>query len=137
MTDCIFCKIIKKEIPAEIIYENEDFVAIVDLKPDNFGHSLLIPKEHAENIYTIQNATLNKLGGELQKISIAVKKAVAADGVNIHMNNEPAAGQVVFHAHFHIIPRFINDGLIHFQTKAYEYPDQIKEIGEKIRKAIL
>lgn len=136
MIDCIFCKIINKEIQAEIIYENEDFLAMVDINPDNLGHSLLIPKKHSENIFTITPDVLSKLGIELQKISIAVKQAVSAEGININMNNEKAAGQIIFHTHFHIIPRFLNDGLENFKSKKYDYPEQIKEIGEKIRRVI-
>jgi len=125
-----------KEIPAQIIYENDDFMAIVDTKPNNFGHSLLLSKKHYENIYTLPADVLSKLGGEIQKLSIAVKKAVNAEGVNVHMNNEPAAGQIIFHAHLHIIPRFANDGLIHFVTKEYEYPEQMADIREKIIEAL-
>lgn len=131
--NCVFCKIARKEIPAEIIYENSDFLAIVDIAPNNFGHSLLIPKEHSDNIYSCSDETLSKIGKELQKLSLAVKKAVSADGINIHMNNEPAAGQVIFHSHIHIIPRYADDGLQHFAQKKYENDAQIREIRERIR----
>ncbi len=137
MNDCIFCKIINKEIPAEIIYENEDFLAFVDILPNNFGHSLLLPKKHYENIYTLPNNILTKLGPEIQKLSTAIKKAMKADGINVDMNNDSAAGQKIFHAHFHIIPRFTNDGLKHFKDiKKYQYPKQIEEIAEKITQAL-
>lgn len=138
MTDpnCIFCKIARKEIPAEILYENDGFFAIVDISPNNFGHSLLIPKEHCENIYTCSDETLSRLGKEIQRLSVAVRKAVLADGINVHMNNEPASGQVIFHSHIHIIPRYENDGLQHFAQKKYESADQIKQIGEKIRASL-
>ena len=133
MDDCIFCKIIRKEIPAVIFHETEEFVAFVDTQPNNFGHSLVVPKKHFENIYTLEGKTSEALGEELRLVSKAIKEAVEADGINIHMNNDRAAGQIVFHAHFHIIPRFMNDRFAHWIQKSYEYPDQMKEIGEKIK----
>jgi histidine triad (HIT) family protein len=134
--NCIFCKIVSKEIPAEIIYETDQFISLVDIQPNNLGHSLLIPKSHCENIYTTPNNILESLGSELKKLSLAVKKATNADGINIHMNNEPAAGQVIFHAHIHVIPRFQNDGLKHFSLRENITPEDIKEVGEKIRQSL-
>lgn len=135
-SDCIFCKIIAKEIPAEIIHETKDTIAIVDLQPNNIGHSLVIPKAHYENIYSLPNDLISTLFQEVRDVSLAVKNATHADGMNIHINNEQAAGQVIFHSHIHIIPRFYNDGLKHFDLKQYEYPDQIHDVGRKIRDAI-
>jgi histidine triad (HIT) family protein len=134
--NCIFCKIIEKEIPAEIIYEDDQFISIVDIQPNNLGHSLLIPKDHFENIYTMQGGALEDLGKEIQKLSLAVKKAFSADGINVHMNNDPAAGQIIFHAHIHIIPRFHGDGLKHFALKEGFTQEDIKNAGQKIREAL-
>ncbi len=108
MTDpnCIFCKIVNKEIPAAIIHETDDFLAFVNTQPVNFGHSLVIPKNHFDNIYDLPKEVLEKLGEELQTVSVGIKKAMKAEGINVDMNNDAAAGQVIFHAHFHIIPRF-------------------------------
>jgi histidine triad (HIT) family protein len=136
MEDCIFCKIIRKEIPAHIIHETDDVIAFLDTKPNNFGHSLVLPKAHIPNVYELTDATWSTLGPEITKISNAIKKAVNADGINVHMNNDRAAGQVIYHQHTHIIPRFENDGLMHFVQKEYEYPEQMKEIAEKIRQEI-
>lgn len=134
--NCLFCKIVDKEIPSENLYEDDDFIAIMDINPNNFGHSLVIPKEHYENIYDLKGRALTKFGEVVQKISIAVKKAMKADGINVHINNDPAAGQVIFHSHTHIIPRFNDDGLRHWPQKQYYSPDQIKEVRDKIRHAI-
>ncbi|MFZ2048734.1 MAG: HIT family protein [Minisyncoccia bacterium] len=136
MDDCIFCKIVRKEIPATIIHETDDFLAFVNTQPVNFGHSLVIPKQHHSNIYDLPKNILEKLGEELQTVSIGIKKATNAEGINVDMNNEPAAGQVIFHAHFHIIPRFEGDGFKHWQPRKYEYPEQIKEVGDKIINSI-
>lgn len=134
--NCIFCKIIKKEIPAAVFHETEDAIAFVDLKPNNYGHSLVVPKAHVRNVYELTPEIWSKFGSEITLVSKAIKKAMAADGINVHSNNDPAAGQIIFHAHFHIIPRYENDGLRHFVQKEYQYPEQIKEIAEKIKNAI-
>lgn len=134
--NCIFCKIVNKEIPAAIIHETDDFLAFVNTQPVNFGHSLVIPKNHFNNIYDLPKEVLEKLGGELQKVSVGIKKAMKAEGINIDMNNDPAAGQVIFHAHFHIIPRFQGDGFEHWKPRKYEHSEQIKKIAEKIQEKI-
>lgn len=134
--DCIFCKIIRKELPAEIISENDYFLTIVDIAPNNFGHSLIIPKNHYKDIHEMSEEVLSHLGIEMKRLSNAVKKAVQADGINIHMNNGKAAGQIIFHAHLHIIPRFENDGFHHWPQKSYRSPEEMREIGEKIRASI-
>jgi histidine triad (HIT) family protein len=131
MNDCIFCKIIKGEIPANKIYEDENSLAFLDITPTNPGHILLIPKKHYENLYDLPNETLKQLAPIIKKIAIAAKKGVQAEGINIGMNNEKSAGQLVPHAHFHIIPRFSNDG--HRLWKGKSYPEgQAEKIAEKI-----
>lgn len=127
--DCIFCKIVKKDISAELIYEDENSFAFLDIKPNNFGHTLLIPKKHVRNIFDFSHETLCQLMLPLQKISRAIKEGVNATGIKIIMNNEPDAGQIVFHAHFHIIPRFPNDDTRHKQYKNNE----MQVIAEKIK----
>jgi histidine triad (HIT) family protein len=110
MENCIFCKIINKEIPSYKIFENPDFFAFLDINPINLGHILLIPKTHYRNLLDMPTGLLEKLGPVLQKLALAVKEGVKADGINIGWNNESAAGQLVDHAHLHIIPRFNGDG---------------------------
>jgi histidine triad (HIT) family protein len=110
MENCIFCKIVKGEIPSEKIYEDEMVLAFLDAGPVNLGHTLVVPKKHFENIYDLEENTLAHLMKIVKKISIALKK-FGADGVNITMNNDRAAGQVVFHSHIHIIPRLVGDNL--------------------------
>jgi histidine triad (HIT) family protein len=135
MDNCIFCKIIKGEIPAEKIYEDENFLAFLDITPVNHGHTLLIPKNHYENIYVLPEDILSKISPFFKKIAMAVKKATNADGINIGMNNEGAAGQVIPHAHFHIMPRFLNDGYILWHGKEAT-PEELKENAEKIRQTL-
>ncbi len=131
--DCLFCKIIAGEIPSAKVYEDEYALAFLDIQPNNPGHTLLVPKTHARNILDMQEETLCALMPALKKIAVAVKKAVAADGLNISMNNESAAGQIVPHAHIHIIPRFSDDGHRHFEKRPYKNDEEMNEVAEKIR----
>lgn len=133
MNSCVFCKIIKGEIPADKIYEDENYLAFLDITPINFGHVLLIPKAHYKNLYDLPNDIISGIAPLIKKIAVAVKQSVSADGINIGMNNEQAAGQIVPHAHFHIMPRFSNDGYRHWQGKQYP-PDKSKKTAEKIKK---
>jgi histidine triad (HIT) family protein len=133
--ECIFCKIAKKEVSAEVVYEDTDTIAFLDINPNNHGHTLVIPKDHFENIYTLPQEILCRLMITVQKLSIAIKVAVEADGVNVSMNNEKAAFQEVFHAHFHVIPRHDNDGFTPFPHKAY-IGNEMQEVGKKVRKEL-
>ena len=105
MDDCIFCKIIKKEIPALIIDENESVIVFLSLE----NHPLIIPKKHIKDIYDLDDETGTSIMKEAIKISKAVKKGLACDGINLVQSNEPAAHQVVFHFHLHIKPRWYKD----------------------------
>jgi histidine triad (HIT) family protein len=131
MDDCIFCKIIKGEIPCDKVYEDENCLAFLDITPINPGHTLLIPKKHYENLYELPDEILIKLAPVIKKLAVAIKKGVNAEGINIGMNNERTAGQLVPHAHFHIMPRFSNDSHIHWRGKPYP-KDEAAQTAEKI-----
>lgn len=118
--NCIFCKIIRGEIPSQKIYENEHVFAFLDIHPINRGHTLVIPKAHHENIYTIPEDVYAHLMESVRMLAPKVKQAVGAHGVNIGINNEKAAGQLVFHMHVHIIPRFEGDGHEHWHGNPYQ-----------------
>jgi histidine triad (HIT) family protein len=132
MEDCIFCKIVKKEIPADIVYEDENTLAFLDIAPVNIGHTLVIPKEHFANIYETPEATLMDIMKVVKKLSHAVKNSLQADGINVTMNNDPAANQIVFHAHVHIIPRITNDGFSIWRGKRPYQEGEKKEVAKKI-----
>ncbi|MBS3148642.1 HIT family protein [Candidatus Woesearchaeota archaeon] len=117
MNDCVFCKIIRKEIPADFVYENDKIVAFLDIAPVNKGHTLVVPKEHHSDLLETPDDVLHDMIVRAKKISKAVMSAVKADGVNLGVNTKPAAGQVIFHTHFHIIPRFEKDGLRHWPSQ--------------------
>ena len=115
--NCIFCKIAKKEIPSEIINEDELFMTFVDIKPINKGHLLVIPKKHSRNISEMIDPELSKYLAFVKESAEQMKTSLGCDGYNIGMNNEPAAGQIIFHSHFHIIPRYKDDGLTSWPDK--------------------
>ncbi|MBU1202287.1 MAG: HIT family protein [Nanoarchaeota archaeon] len=133
MDNCLFCKIIKGEIPSTKIYEDDEFYAFLDIKPINQGHTLVVPKKHCRNLLDFPKSEETDLMEFLKKVAKAVTKGVGADGFNLGMNNEGAAGQVVFHAHFHIIPRFKNDGLTSWPHKEFDN-EELERIKDKIVK---
>ncbi|MEW5907772.1 MAG: HIT family protein [Patescibacteria group bacterium] len=133
MSDCIFCKIIKGEIPADKVYEDKNALAFLDITPVNPGHILLVPKKHFKNLYDLPDSELKNLAPILKKLAIATKNAVDASGINIHMNNEKSAGQLVAHAHFHIIPRFSYDGYRHWHGQPYKEGES-QQVAKKIKK---
>lgn len=117
--DCLFCKIIVGEIPSEKVFEDERTYAFLDIHPINKGHTLVVPKTHAENIHDISSTDFCTLMETVRNLAPVVKKAVGADGINIGMNNGGAAGQIIFHTHVHIIPRFESDGFRHWHGTDY------------------
>ncbi|MBX4215558.1 HIT family protein [Candidatus Parcubacteria bacterium] len=137
MTDpnCLFCKIIKGESPSQKVYEDETAFAFLDILAIHPGHTLVVPKTHYKNIFDMPEAEFGALAGRSKKIAEAVRAGVGAEGVNITMNNEPAAGQLVPHAHLHIIPRYAKDGYKHWVGTPYEEGEDAKT-AEKIRNAI-
>lgn len=109
-SDCIFCKIANGEIPSKTVYENEHFRVILDLGPATKGHALLIPKEHAENLYELPEETAAQVLPVAKKVAAVMRQKLQCDGLNLVQNNGEAAGQTVMHFHLHMIPRYKNDG---------------------------
>lgn len=124
MDGCLFCKIARKEIPSTVIYEDEKFLAFLDIMPANKGHALVIPKEHHETYTDLPVELARDLSEVVQKIASAICKTTSAQGFNVFINNKKAAGQVVPHAHFHIVPRFQGDGI------RFDWPKKKYDEGE-------
>ena len=122
MENCIFCRIVKGEIPAARIYEDELVFAFLDIAPINFGHVLVIPKEHHESSSTIPEATAGRMFRIGSRIGIALKRKLDYDAFNLHLADGAAAGQVVMHAHLHVVPRGVEDGF-HWNWRQLNYPD--------------
>ena len=108
---CIFCKIIKGEIPAIKVYETSKNLAFLDINPLTLGHCLIIPKKHAENIFDISLNDFKDLMIDTQKLAKILKTSLKAQGINLVNSSGEIAGQSVFHFHFHLIPRYKNDDL--------------------------
>jgi len=136
MENCIFCKIIKGEIPSDKVYEDEATLAFLDISPVNIGHTLVIPKKHYVNIYETPEDVMMHLMKTVKKVSHGIKDGLKADGINVAMNNDPAAGQVVFHSHIHVIPRHANDGFGPWQGKRLYKEGEKETITKKIISAL-
>ena len=135
MENCIFCKIVRGELPSYKVYEDDKTIAFLDIHPVNAGHTLVVPKAHSTNIFDITPDDWAALAEVVRKLSIAVEKALGADGVNIGMNNREHAGQVVGHSHMHIIPRFEADGFKLMPQRTYK-ENEAESTLEKIRTAV-
>lgn len=132
MQDCLFCKIIAGEIPSYKVYEDDKVLAFLDINPVNPGHTLLAPKEHSENTLKVPDALLEHIIVVLKKITPGILKAVGAEACNVGMNTGSIAGQVVMHTHWHIMPRFGNDGHKLFNGRPYK-EGGAEKITEKVR----
>ena len=134
--DCVFCKIVKGEIPSHKVYEDERTLAFLDIHPVNAGHTLVIPKaENTRNIFDVTEEDWIAMTAVARKVAHAVEKAMGADGVNIMMNNREHAGQVIDHPHIHVIPRFKGDGLRQWTPSSNGLADA-DAVREKIRAAL-
>lgn len=110
MENCIFCKIAGGEIPSKTIEETESFRVVLDAAPATRGHALILPKAHYANLYELPEEMAAEAMKLAKKMALRMKDRLNCDGMNIVQNNEPAAGQTVFHFHMHLIPRYADDG---------------------------
>jgi len=134
--DCIFCKIIAGEIPSAKIYDHGGIYAFLDIAPVNKGHALVVPKKHYATLFDVPPDLGRELTTALQAVGRAVMAATGATGLNVGMNNFEAAGQLVHHAHFHLIPRHAGDGLTLWTQHAYESVEEMQKLTQAIRSAI-
>ena len=126
--DCIFCKIIRGEMPSYTLYEDEEVKVFLDIFPVTKGHSLFVPKKHYEQISDVPEEDIVFLK-KLPLISRKLKEVTRATGLNIIQSNGTDAGQIIGHVHFHLIPRFPNDGIIKFPSQS--------DLNEEVAKNIL
>lgn len=131
----IFAKILRGEMPCHKVYENDNTMAFMDIMPRGDGHCLVIPKSPARNLLDADTQDIAHVMATVQRLSRGVMKAFDADGITIQQFNEPAGGQIVFHLHVHVIPRF--DGVeLKPHTGTMEDQDVLKENADKIRRAM-
>ena len=137
MSDCIFCRIVEKEIPATIVYEDDEVLVFMDIGPIIKGHALVIPKKHYDPVTETPDDLLAKLHITAKRIADAQMNALGADGVNIMQNNGKASGQEVPHLHVHVIPRFEGDGHHwNWNAKTYNDFDEMNELADKLRQQL-
>ena len=135
MEGCLFCKIINKEIPSEMVYENDETMVFLDINPVNPGHLLVVPKEHYKDMLSTPSSILKEIMDVAQKVAPAAMKAVGSTAFNVGVNNGADAGQIVDHMHLHIMPRYSNDG--HKLWKGTPYGDgEAIEVAIKVREAL-
>ena len=118
--DCIFCKIANGDIPSKTLYEDEEFKVILDVGPATRGHALILPKNHYANLYELPDETAVKVMLLAKKMAVLMTEKLGCDGFNLVQNNGKAAGQTVFHLHWHVIPRSEGDGIALWPQGAYE-----------------
>lgn len=132
MDNCIFCKIIKGDIPSATIFENEEFKVILDRFPSNQGHVLIMPKQHCANIFDIDPDKAGRLFSLAVKIAGVMKKSLGFTDMNVLQNNGEIAGQTVHHFHMHLIPRYENDGVQVKWSQLDLTDEQIESVRKKI-----
>lgn len=129
---CIFCKLASGEFSSATVYEDDLFRAILDISPAAKGHTLLLPKTHAVNLFELDELEVSKALLVAKKLAAAIQKTLQCDGINILQNNGTAAGQSVFHFHIHLIPRYEEDGVT-IPWKSLSYSDgEAFELANKI-----
>ncbi|MBP3611360.1 MAG: HIT family protein [Lachnospiraceae bacterium] len=111
MDSCIFCKIVKGEIPSSVIYEDDNVKVILDIAPSAKGHAILLVKHHVADIFELDAELAGKIFAVVPKVAAAIKAELGCDGMNILQNNGVEAGQTVFHLHIHFIPRWKDDAV--------------------------
>ena len=134
--DCIFCKIANGEIPSATVYEDSVCRVILDVNPANRGHALIIPKEHYDDIYSMDADTAAKIFTIATEVAKAQKAERIPDGLNILQNNGEAAGQTVFHFHMHLVPRYIKDNVTMTWLPGKADTEELSTLSKALRKRI-
>jgi len=132
---CIFCKIIAREAPAQWVHEDESTVSFMDLFPASRGHLLVVPKRHFSDILGADEVSLARVIAASRRLALAMKRALAPDGIGVHQLNGAAAGQTVFHYHMHLIPRRMGDP-IGFHGRMRAEANELAEVAESIARAL-
>ena len=135
-TDCIFCKIVNGEIPCAKIHETETTLAFLDIAPVSPGHVLVIPKAHCPDLFELPDSLAASLLAAQKVVGRAVMAATGATGLNVQMNNGADAGQMVFHAHLHLIPRRAGDGLTLWPGRPYPDAAAMAAMADAVRRAV-
>jgi histidine triad (HIT) family protein len=131
--DCIFCKIVAGDLPAEIVDQDEHTVAFMDINPWTRGHALVIPRTHSRNLYEIDPDDLARVAASAKRLAERMRDRLDCDGVNLLNSCEPAAWQTVFHFHMHVIPRYEDDPLRLPGAPQQVDQDQLQAVADELR----
>jgi histidine triad (HIT) family protein len=133
MADCVFCRIVAKQIPASVVHEDEHTLAFMDLGQVNPGHVLVAAKAHAENVYSLDDAQAAAVFRSVARVARAIRAAFAPDGLSVYQANGKAAGQTVFHLHVHLVPRHEGDGMNLIWPAKNPPREKLEEYAAKVR----
>lgn len=135
--NCIFCRIIRKDIPNAIIYENDKFLAFMDKYPINHGHTLIVPKEHYGNILEMPAEIVGEMYSLIPKLAKAITSVIESDGFNINQNNGKSANQIVPHVHVHIVPRYSAEKVKgQWPTRKIAKMQELQDLARKITESL-
>jgi histidine triad (HIT) family protein len=131
--DCIFCKVLRGEIPGERIYEDDNAIAVMDINPWTRGHAVVFPRRHAKDLFEIEDSELEHVAVAAKRVATKMRETLDCDGVNLLQSSGKAAWQTIFHLHVHVIPRYDDDPLqLPTRPKPAE-PDELAEVAKVIR----
>ena len=133
---CIFCAIVEGQAPAEVVFEDEETLAFMDINPANPGHTLVISKRHIQDIYGMDEETAAAVMRTAVRVARAIKRALQPDGMNLIQSNERAGGQDIFHFHIHVIPRWYGDGLRLARPPEVRRTMPIKEAAARVSREV-
>jgi histidine triad (HIT) family protein len=136
MNDCVFCRIVQKEVSSEILFENDEVITILDINPIHYGHALVIPKKHCRDFLELPPRSYQAILEAARVVCQALVRGLQLDGYNLFSNNGHSAGQSVFHFHLHVTPRYPNDD-IRFVLELKKYSDgEMRKYAELIKQHI-
>ena len=131
--DCVFCRIVAGEVPAQRVDEDDHTVAFMDLNPWTRGHALVVPRAHTPNLYEIGEEELGRVNAAARRLALRMRDRLGCDGINVLNSCEPAAWQTIFHFHLHVIPRYDDDPL-ELPTRPQEAdPETLERLAETLR----
>ena len=136
MSDCVFCRIVARQIPATVVFEDEHTLAFMDIGQVNPGHVLVAVKKHAENLYALDDTQAGAVLRAAAKIARAIRDAFNPEGLSVYQANGKAAGQTVFHYHVHLVPRYAGDGMELTWPVKNPPREKLAEYAEKIRTSL-
>ena len=134
--ECIFCRIVHKKASASVVYEDEQALAFMDIRPVYEGHTLIIPKQHYVDLFDAPAELVGYLHKVAKRVAAAAKEFTKADGVSIIQQNGRAAGQDIFHLHIHVIPRFEGQAMQHFARSNVASTETLDRVAAEIRKRL-